>query len=56
MEEIITYEGIYAEIKRKRALLGITEKDFSTYKRDKPIKKTYREIIISEGGGCIFKN
>lgn len=55
METEPTYEWIYAEINRKRALLGITEKDFSTNKRNKPIKHFVREIIMSSSGWAIFK-
>lgn len=52
MEE--TIDSIYEKINAKRALLGISEKDFTKPKR-KTNLKAYREIIISSTGWVIYK-
>ena len=55
MEELEpTYESIYEKINAKRALLWISEKDFTKHKK-KTTLKAYREIIISDTWGCMYK-
>lgn len=49
MEELEpTYESIYEKINAKRALLGITEKDFTINKRNKPHLNAHRRLIIGD--------
>ncbi len=56
MEELEpTYESIYEKINAKRALLWITEKDFTTNKRKKAYLNAHRAIIISHTWGCMYR-
>ena len=55
-DEIITYACIYEKINAKRALLGITEKDFSTHKATRRPKSTGVKYLVGEWGVLQYKD